>query len=118
MTWHFNYAECIIHHLAGNFGRELNLAIWWSDVGSLHFKSPNLLHKNYTCTVAQPQLWNISLWGHREVAKCLHSPVRTIPSCALATLCTLTWSVVVVFPSCGGCILHTVHHCYIRRIWA
>ena len=74
MFWHFNYAACIIQRMVGNFSRQLKLTIWWSGVGSINFKSPKLLHKNYTRTVAQPQLWNISLWNHREVAKMPSQP--------------------------------------------
>ena len=67
-----------------NIGRELNLAIWWSSVGSPNFKLPKLLQQNFSCMAAQLQSIHVTeeMWKRPTV------PGWTIPSCVLVNLYT------------------------------
>ena len=93
----------LMHCMAGNIGREYNLAIWQSSIELPNFKLPKLLHTklySYGCATIINGCW-----------KCLDSRGRTIPSCVLANLCTPSWSVVILFPMFGGSSFHGAH-CY------
>lgn len=83
------------YRMAGNIGGEFNLAIWQSSVGSTNVKSPKLLYTkvySYSCA-------NAVSGCCEKLQKCLDSPGRTIPSCVLPNLCTMTGSIAVVLSS-------------------